>query len=137
VRLDPGYWLLALGSNIERRGLFNLRNFLSEDITMLQTYQGVVENGVVVLPKQAKLNDGTSVLVVPQIERENEWVTVKQAAKQFETPATLIKQWIKSAKVRVHPENPDFVNADDLEDAIEQNELFNLTMQVAEREENE
>ncbi len=70
---------------------------------MLQTYQGVVENGVVVLPKQAKLNDGTSVLVVPQIERENEWVTVKRAAKRFETSATLIKQWIKSAKVRVHP----------------------------------
>ncbi|MCI0693556.1 hypothetical protein L0337_16305 [candidate division KSB1 bacterium] len=102
---------------------------------MLQTYQGVVENGVVVLPKQAKLNDGTSVLVVPQIEQENEWVTVKQAAKRFEAPATLIKQWIKSAKVRVHPENPDLVNADDLEDAIEQNELFNLTMQAIEREE--
>lgn len=102
---------------------------------MLQTYQGVVENGVVVLPKQAKLSDGVSVLVVTQSEKENEWVTVKQAAKRFETPATLIKQWIKSAKVRVHPENPDLVNADDLEDAIEQNELFNLTMQVVEGKE--
>lgn len=104
---------------------------------MLQTYQGVVENGVVVLPKQAKLNDGTSVLVVPQIQKENEWVTVKQAAKRSETPAALIKQWIKSAKVRVHPENPDLINADDLDDAIEQNELFNLTMQAIEREEGE
>ncbi|MGH7599113.1 MAG: hypothetical protein ACREOI_22385 [bacterium] len=102
---------------------------------MLQTYQGVVENGVVVLPKQAKLNDGTSVLVVTQSEKENELMTVKQAAKRFETSATLIKQWIKSAKVRVHPENPDLVNIDDLEDAIEQNELFNLTMQAVEREE--
>jgi hypothetical protein len=101
---------------------------------MLQTYQGVVENGVVVLPKQAKLNDGTSVLVVPQIQKENEWVTMKQAARRFEMSATLIKQWIKSAKVRGHPENPDLINTDDLEDAIEQNELFNLTMQVAERE---
>ncbi len=104
---------------------------------MLQTYQGVVENGVVVLPKQAKLNDGTSVLVVPQIEKENEWVTVKQAAKRFEVPAALIKQWIKSAKVRVHPEDPNLINADDLEDAIEQNDLFNLTMQVINREEDE
>jgi transposase-like protein len=59
---------------------------------------------------------------------------MKQAARRFEMSATLIKQWIKSAKVRGHPENPDIINADDLEDAIEQNELFNLTMQVAERE---
>jgi hypothetical protein len=104
---------------------------------MLQTYQGVVENGTVVLPKQAKLNDGTPVLVVPQIEKENEWVTVKQAAKRFEVSATLIRQWIKSAKVRVHPEDPNLINADDLEDAIEQNDLFNLTMQAIRREEGE
>lgn len=104
---------------------------------MLQTYQAIVENGIVVLPKQAKLNNGTPVLVVPQIGKENEWVTVKQAAKRFEAPATLIKQWIKSAKVRVHPENPNLINAGDIEDAIEQNQLFNLTMQAIEREEAE
>lgn len=100
---------------------------------MLQTYRGVVENGMVVLPRQVKLNNGTPVLVVPQIEKENEWLTVKQAAKRFKVSAALIKQWIKSAKVRVHPNDLNLVNADDLEDAIEQNELFNLTMQLVER----
>jgi hypothetical protein len=102
---------------------------------MLQTYQAIVENGIVVLPKQAKLDNGTLVLVVPQIKKENEWLSVKQASKRFEVQATLIKQWIKSAKIRVHPDDLDLVNADDLEDAIEQNELFNLTMQAVEREE--
>jgi hypothetical protein len=102
---------------------------------MLQTYQGVVENGVVILPKQAKLNNGTPVLIFPQIEAQQEWLPVKQAAKRFEVSVAQVRQWVKSAKVRVHTHDPNLVNADDLEDAIEQNELFNLTMHVVEREE--
>lgn len=102
---------------------------------MIQTYQGVVENGVVILPKQAKLNNGTSVLIFPQIEAQQEWLTMKQAAKRFEVSVAQVRQWVKSAKVRVHPHDLNLVNADDLEDAIEQDELFNLTMQVVEKEE--
>lgn len=101
---------------------------------MLQTYQGVVENGIIILPKQAKLNNGTAVLIFPQFEAQQEWLIVKQAAKRFEVSVAQVRQWVKSAKVRVHPRDPNLVNADDLEDAIEQDELFNLTMQVAEKE---
>ena len=102
---------------------------------MLQTYQGVVENGNIALPKQAKLSNGTPVLIVPQIKTTREWLSVQQAARRFRIGAGLIRQWLKSAKVRVHPENPSLVNVDDLEDAIEQNELFSLTIKVIENEE--
>lgn len=102
---------------------------------MLQTYQGVVENGIIILPKQAELNNGTPVLILPQIEAPQEWLTVKQAAKRFEVSAAQVRKWVKSAKVRVHLRDPNLVNGDDLEDAIEQDELFNLTMKVVEKEE--
>ena len=101
---------------------------------MLQTYQGFVENGTVILPKQAKLNNGTPVLIVPQIGLPKEWLSIKQAAKRFEVSITRIRQWVKSAKVRIHPGDPDKINVDDLEDAIEQDELLALTMQVVEKE---
>jgi len=101
---------------------------------MLQTYQGFVENGAVILPKQAKLNNGTPVLIVPQIGMPKEWLSIKQAAKRFDVSTTRIRQWVKSAKVRIHPADPDKVNVDDLEDAIEQDELLALTMQVVEKE---
>jgi transposase-like protein len=102
---------------------------------MLQTYQGVVENGMVILPKQAKLENGTRVLILPQIETPQEWLTVKRAAKRLDVSAAQVRKWVKSAKVRVHLHDPNLVNADDLEDAIEQDELFDLTMQVVERDE--
>lgn len=104
---------------------------------ILETYRGVVENGIVVLPKQFKFNNGTPVLIVPQVDQENEWLTVKQATKRFGVSAGLVRNWVKSAKVRVNSQNPNLINASDLEDAVEQNELFNLTMQVVEREEQE
>jgi len=103
---------------------------------MLQTYQGFVENGAVILPKQAKLNNGTPVLIVPQIGMPKEWLSIKQAARRFGVSIMRIRQWVKSAKVRIHPDDPNKVNVDDLEDAVEQDELFNLTMQVVERQNN-
>jgi hypothetical protein len=102
---------------------------------MAETYRGVVENGIVVLPKQAKIRDGTPVLVTPQIDSENEWLTVTQAARRFEASAALVRQWVKSAKVRVHPHDPKLVSAGDVEDALEQHELLGLTMRVVEQEE--
>lgn len=102
---------------------------------MLQTYQGFVENGAVVLPPKARLNNGTPVLIVPQIGMPKEWLSIKQAAKRFDVPIMRIRQWVKSAKVRIHPSNPDKVNVDDLEDAIEQDELLALTVQAMEKEE--
>lgn len=101
---------------------------------MAETYRGVVKKGIIVLPKQAKLRDGTRVLVMPEVNLENQWLTVTQAAKRFEISATLVRQWVKSAKVRVHPHDPRLVNAGDVEDAVEQHELFKLSMQVAEQE---
>jgi len=103
----------------------------------MDTYQCVVEDGIVVLPKQAKMKDGTNVLVMPQVDLENEWLTIPQAANKFGVSVDLIQQWIKSAKVRVHPLDFKLVNAGDVEDAVEQHELFSLTMQVVEREEKE
>ena len=101
---------------------------------MAQAYYGVVENGMVVFPKRVKLNNGTRVLVTPQIDLENEWLIVTQAAKRFELSVTLVRQWMRSGKVRVHSSNPKLVNADDLEDAAEQHHLFDSTMQVIERD---
>jgi len=66
---------------------------------------------------------------------ENEWLTVRQATKRFGVSAALLRKWVQSAKVRANSGTPTFVNASDLEDAVEQNELFNLTMRVAERDE--
>jgi len=102
---------------------------------MAETYVGIVENGKVVLPKQAKLNNGTPVLVVPQSDSENEWLTVARAAKRFQISATLLRQWIKSGKVRVHLHDPKLINASDVEDATEQHELLGISMRVIEREE--
>jgi hypothetical protein len=65
---------------------------------------------------------------------ENEWLTVRQATKRLGVPAGLVRKWIKSGKVRVNSQNPSFVNASDLEDAAEQDELFNFTMQVVQRD---
>lgn len=103
----------------------------------METYQCVVDDGIVVLPKQAKMKDGTNVLVMSQIDLENEWLTIQQATNKFGVSAELIQQWIKSAKVRVHPLNFRLINAGDVEDAVEQHELFSLTMQLVEGEEKE
>jgi len=100
---------------------------------MAEVYSGVVENGKVVLPKRIRLNNGTAVLIMPQNDSENQWLTVTQAAKQFRVSAKNIRGWMKSAKVRVHVGNPELVSAGDVEDAVEQFELFNLSMKVVER----
>ncbi len=102
---------------------------------MLQTYLGVVENGAVVFLKPPKLTNGTRVIIVPQNTSEKEWLTVPQAAKRFQVAATLIRQWMKSGKVRVAPHDLKLANASDVEDAVEQHELLGLSMQVIKREE--
>jgi len=66
---------------------------------------------------------------------ENEWLTVRQAAKRFGVSAAVVRKWVKSAKVRANSGTSTFINAGDLEDVIEQNELFDLTMQTVERDE--
>ncbi len=100
----------------------------------MQTYLGTIKNGKVVLPKPVKLDNGTPVLVMPQVDWENEWMTVTNAAKQFGIATNLVRQWMKSAKVRIHPADPKLVNAGDMEDAVEQHNLFESTMQIIERD---
>lgn len=102
---------------------------------MLQTYQGEIKNGAVVFMKPPKLNNGTRVLIVPQNNSESEWLTATQAAKRFQVAAALVRQWMKSGKVRVAPHDIKLANAGDVEDAVEQHELFGLSMQVINREE--
>ncbi|NUO78484.1 hypothetical protein HUU05_00280 [candidate division KSB1 bacterium] len=102
---------------------------------MLQTYQGVIKNGAVVFLKPPKLTNGTRVLIMPQNDSEKEWLTAAQAAKRFQIAAALIRQWMKSGKVRVAPHDIKLVNAGDVEDAVEQHELLGLSMQVIKREE--
>ena len=98
-------------------------------------YQGVVKHGRVVLPDYVRFKEGTNVIVKEQVDLENEWLTIQHAAAKFGIPGKLIQQWIKSAKVRVYPLDSKLVNAGDVEDAIEQHELFMLSAQVVEREE--
>lgn len=98
-------------------------------------YQGVVKHGKVVLPNYVQFKEGTTVIVKEQVDIENEWLTIQHAATKFRVPTELIKQWISSAKVRVYPLDSKLVNAGDVEDAIEQQELFMLSAQVIEREE--
>jgi hypothetical protein len=98
---------------------------------MVESYPGVVKGDVVVLRPKARLPEGTPVLVVPQVDWEKQWLTVALAAKTFEVSSTLVRQWVQSGKVRVHPQSPKWVNAGDVEDAVEQYELFAMTMQTA------
>lgn len=98
-------------------------------------YQGVVKHGRVVLPDYAQFKEGTTVIVKEQLDLENEWLTIQHAATKFGVSSELIKQWIKSARVRVYPLDSRLINAGDVEDAIEQHELFILSSQVMEREE--
>lgn len=101
----------------------------------MATYQGVVKHGIVVLPDYVQFKDGTTVIVKEQVALETEWLTIPQVADRFGVSSELVQQWIKSAKVRVYPLNSKLVNAGDIEDAIEQHELFMLSAQVVEREE--
>ena len=98
-------------------------------------YQGVVKHGRVVLPDYVQFKEGTSVIVKEQVDLENEWLTIPQVADRFGVTSELVQQWIKSSKVRVSPLDSKLVNAGDVEDAIEQHELFMLSAQVIEREE--
>jgi len=102
---------------------------------MIESYQGVVRGDRVVLKQKLRLPEGTPVLVVPQMDWEKQWLTVGKAAKTFEITSAVVRQWIQSGKVRVHPQNPKWINAGDVEDAVEQYGLFALTMQAVEREE--
>jgi hypothetical protein len=67
-------------------------------------------------------------------DSENEWLTVRQATKRFGVAAALARKWVKSGKVGVNHQNPSLINASDLEDAVEQDELFDLAMQTMERD---
>jgi hypothetical protein len=103
--------------------------------TIMAIYQGVVKHGRVVLPDYVQFKEGTTVMVKEQVDLENEWLAIPQVDDRFGVSTELIKQWIKSAKVRVYPLDSKLVNAGDVEDAIEQLELFMLSSQVIEREE--
>lgn len=100
----------------------------------MQTYVGTIKNGKVVLPKPVKLDNGTPVLVMPQVDWENEWMAAAKAAKQFGVSANLVRQWMKSAKVRIHPADSKLVNAGDVEDAVDQHDLFESTIRVIDRD---
>jgi len=101
----------------------------------MATYQGVVKHGRVVLPDYVQFKEGATVIVKEQVALENEWLTIPQVANRFGVSSELVQQWIKSAKIRIHPLNSKLVNAGDIEDAIEQHELFMLSAQVMERDE--
>jgi hypothetical protein len=103
---------------------------------MAEAYAGVVIGGVVVPTMKARrLAEGTPVLVVPQPDWEHHWLTLSQAAEQFDTSPRAIRRWVQSGKVRVCAENRKLVNAGDVEDAVDQWELFSLTMENATKDE--
>jgi excisionase family DNA binding protein len=95
---------------------------------MAETLYGIVSNGVVVPTRKTRLPEGTRVLVLPQPDRESQWLTASQAAKTLGTTPATVRRWVKSGKVRVHADNPRLVRAGDVEDAVEQHELFLLSM---------
>lgn len=98
-------------------------------------YLGVIANGRVVLDDGMHLPDGTRVVVLPQDDPENEWLTIAEAADRYEVPIELVRHWVKSGKVRVLPDNSGLVNAGDAEDAADEYELATISLERAFRDE--
>lgn len=94
----------------------------------MEALYGIVNNGVVVPTEKTRLREGTRVVMLPQPDWESQWLSASQAAKALGTTPATVRHRVKSGKVRVHAENPRLVRAGDVEDAVEQHELFLLSM---------
>ena len=99
---------------------------------MAEALYGTVTNGVIVPTGRRWLPEGTPVVVFPRPDKDGDWLRVSAAAELHGTSATRVRQWAKSGKVRVHSQDAKLVNASDVEDAIEQDDLLALSMASAE-----
>jgi len=101
----------------------------------VKQYEGIVRGDVVVLSGRPELPEGTPVLVFPRMDLEDQWLTIPDAVETFDVSLTQLLHWVESGKVRGAVGDPRLVNAGDIEDAVEQNDLYLLAMDSAATEE--
>lgn len=98
-------------------------------------YLGVVSNGRIMLDDGMHLPEGMRVMVLPQDDPEDEWLSVTEAAERYEVPVELVQRWVKSGRVRILSDDSSLVNASDVEEAADVHLLAAMSLEKAFRDE--